>query len=277
MALGLFGAGAVAKSFLSRVPGLPRQLGPVGAPSFRLASRIVNSMGAGYAVKSVEEFDRCRALLIAVPDKILPAVLSRLQEARINWGGRSILLCDSGEDSRVLAPFRKAGAAGASIHPLDGQASRFVVEGDAPAVREAKHLVRELKGQALELNSEKMPLYLAGQSLGSGLFLPLAAACMECIAAATDSVPTAMRITEALYQQSLRAFMHAGKKGWSGSLASGDQPAVLRELDALGEADPALARLYRELAVFALVWSHRHPALLQKLRDYPLREADAAD
>lgn len=277
MSLALFGAGAVAKSFLSRVPGLPAQLGPVGAPSFRLASRIVNAMKAGHAVKDLKEFRDCRVVLISVPDKVLPVALVHLGEAPIEWQNKSVLLCDSGEDSCILAPLRQRGAAAASLNPVGGPAPRFIVEGDHMAVREAKLLVRELKGQIIELDSEKMAMYTAGQSLGSTLFVPLAAACVECIAAASGSTPGAMRIAEALFQRWLRAFVHAGKKSWSGALASGDEGAVFRELEALHKANPSLERIYRELAIFALEWSRRHPDLLEKLRRDPVLQTDAAD
>src|SRR5579885_2623506 len=240
MPLALFGAGAVAKSFLSRVPWLPARLGPVGAPSFRLASRIVNSMRAGHAV-------------------------TELAEAPVRWTGKSVLLCDSGEDSHALEPIRRHGAAVASLNPLEGLRSQFIVEGDRTAVREAKHLVRDLSGQAIELSSDKMALYLAGHSFGSELFIPLVAACVDSIAAACGSTPRAVRIAEGLYQRWLRAYLHAGRKSWTGPLAWGDEDSVLREVEALRKADPERERLYRELAVFALSWSGRHPELLRKL------------
>ena len=51
----------------------------------------------------------------------------------------------------------------------------------------------------------------------------------------------------------------AGKKSWSGPLASGDRAAVRRELEALEEANPLLAQFYRDVAAFALAWFKRHP------------------
>ena len=266
MALALFGAGPVAKSFLVRLPWLTTRLGPVGAPSFRLASRIVNSMKAGHAVKNLDAFQPCRVVLICVPRDALAEAVAILAEAPLKWPGKIALLCDSVEDSGALKRIHDLGAAVASLTPVDGTAPRFLVEGDRTAVREAKNLVRDLRGQAIELDSQKMALYLAGMSLGSGLFIPLAAACVECIAGASGSTLDAMKIVDALYQRWLRAFVHAGKKSWSGPLAWGDEATVMRELEALHKADPRLERLYREMAVFALEWFNRHPELLGRLR-----------
>ncbi len=265
MRLALFGAGAVAKSFLARIPWLATRLGPVGAPSFRLASRIVNSMKAGSAVKDLEAFQACKVVLICVPDATLAETVSLLADAPCGWPGKIVLLCDSGEHSSALAPLAERGAAVASLTPLDGQAPRFIVEGDRLAVREAKHLVRDMHGRAIEVDSEKMALYMAGMSFGSSLFLPLAATCVECIAGASGSTLVGMRIADALYQRWLRAYLHAGKKSWSGPLAAGDETAVFRQLEALHRADPAVERLYREMAIFALEWSKRHPELLRRL------------
>ena len=44
---GVLGAGAVAKSLIGRLPAKTRDLGPVSAVSFRVASRIANTLRAG--------------------------------------------------------------------------------------------------------------------------------------------------------------------------------------------------------------------------------------
>jgi predicted short-subunit dehydrogenase-like oxidoreductase (DUF2520 family) len=267
MPFALFGAGAVAKSFLTRLPWLPTRLGPVGAPSFRLASRIVNAMRAGHAVRDLVKFQPCRVVLICVPDEVLPETVSTLANAGLKWPGKIVFLCNSREDSRVLNPLRELGAAAASVAPVEGPLPRYIVEGDRPAVREAKHLVRDLRGHAVELDREKLALYMAGISFGSSLFIPLAASSVACVAGASGSTLDAMEIANALYQRWLRAYMHAGKKSWTGPLALGDEAAILRELEALHRADPRMERLYRGLAVFALEWSDRHPELLRRLRE----------
>ena len=267
MALALFAAGPAAKSFLVRLPWLPSRLGPVGATSFRLASRIVNSMKAGFAVKDLDAFQPCRIVLVCVPDDTLPEAVSLLAEAPIRWAGKIVLLCDSAEDSSALGRIRALGASAASLSPVEGPLPRFIVEGDKPAVREAKHLVSDLQGHAIELDSEKMALYMAGLSFGSTLFIPLMASCVECITGASGSSLDAIKIANALYQRWLRAFVHAGRKSWSGPLAWGDQSAIRRELEALRKTDPRLERFYRELAIYALEWSKRHPEMLDWLRD----------
>src|SRR5581483_3913935 len=130
MRLALYGAGAVSKSFIAGLPRLPRQLGPVAASSYRLASRIVNSVRAGFAVKSLEGFEDEQLILICVPDPALAGVVRHLAAARLDWFGREVLLCDSHYDSRALDPLREPGAETGSLKPIHSAPGRFIVEGD---------------------------------------------------------------------------------------------------------------------------------------------------
>ena len=274
MRYALFGAGAVTKSFLGGLPRLSRELGAVAAPSYRLASRIVNTMRAGHAVKSADEFADERTLLMCVPESILARSVAELSNASLDWSGRAVLLCESLQDSTALDPVRRRGAATGSIHPIEASDGRFIIEGDREAVRIAKHLVNELNGRAIEFNRGEMALYGAGLAFGSTLFTPLIAASMECLAVGCGDSPAALRIVEALFQSSLRAYVHAGKKSWSGAVASGEERTVLRDLRALRQVNPSLARYYRDSAVFALEFFNRHPEMLRrlsalKLEDYP--------
>src|SRR5262245_528524 len=122
-----------------------------------------------------------------------------------------------------------------------------------------------------------MALYMAGLSFGSTLFIPLVASCVECVTGASGSSLDAIKIANALYQRWLRAFVHGGRKGGSGPLAWGDQSAIRRERDALRKTDPRLERFYRELAIYALEWSKRHPEMLDWLRTGDLGPSDTQD
>jgi len=63
---------------------------------------------------------------------------------------------------------------------------------------------------------------------------------------------SAMKVVEGLFQNSLRGYLYAGKRSWTGPLASGDRAAVREEIEALAASRPVLARLYRESAALAL-------------------------
>jgi len=265
MSIGLYGAGPVTKTFVARLPRLAKRLGPVAAPEFRVASRIVNALGAGHAAKDLAEFDAVHLILISVPDALLREAVGQLCAAKIAWQ-QKVVLCDSGLDSSHLAPMRELGAATGSMQPIEGLANQYVAEGDRAAVREAKSLIRQVGGSLLELDSARVAHYAAAISLASSLFTPMIGACIECLSVASGNRRESARVAEDLLLKSVRGYSHAAGKSWNGAMARGDQDAVLREWTALAATNPALARYYRDAAVFALTWFDRHPDLREELR-----------
>ncbi len=252
MTFALAGGGRVSASFIARLPRLRSELGPVAAHSYRLASRIVNSIGAGTAVRGYADLKDSRLILICAPVRIVDAMAPALSEA-LTCRGKIILLCESTCDSRKLAGLRAQGAAVGSMQPIPGfEGRRFVIEGDGAAVREAKSLARALGGRAEEASAEKMDLYLAALSFGTSLFTPLLEAAVRCLRQAGLPQASAVKVAEALFRESLRGYVYAGKRSWTGPLAMGDRPAVERELEALAASAPLLARHYRDSSAWAL-------------------------
>jgi predicted short-subunit dehydrogenase-like oxidoreductase (DUF2520 family) len=251
MTFAVAGGGRVSSSFVARLPRLATELGPVAAQSYRLASRIANSLGAGTAVRRYEDLDDSALILICAPAKSVGPIVSALAGA-IECSGKTLLVCEGGADSRQLHRLQSKGAAVGSVHVIPGfEGRRFVVEGDSAAVREAKRLVGQLGGRVEEVNPEKLSVYAAGLSFGSGLFTPLMEASLLCLQEAGMPKAGAMKVVEALFQSTLRAYAYAGKRSWSGPLADGDRAAMQKEIDALAASNPILARHYREAAVVA--------------------------
>lgn len=267
MQFGLFGGGAVSSSFIVRLPGLARRLGPVAAVSYRLASRIVNAMRAGRPVKDASGLAPCRLILVCVPETALTEAVGMLAATEIAWAGKTLLLCESAGTSRALESLRARGAAVGSVAGIEGGGGRFLVEGDPAAIRHARRLVTELGGKAVEFDTSRMALYDAGRTFATSLLTPLIAACVECLSTAGRDPATATRIAETLLQKTLRAYLQSGRKSWSGPLAAGDESEVRRQLAVLCENRPLLARYYRQAAAGALEYFDRHPALRQELAE----------
>ena len=113
-----------------------------------------------------------------------------------------------------------------------------------------------------------MGLYYAGLSFGGPLLAPLAAVAMECFRRAGAKPADAGQVTAASVARTLRAWLHAGRKSWTGTLAAGDEALIRREIAALARVNPAAARFYIQAAVFALEYFGRHPRLRSILQDY---------
>jgi predicted short-subunit dehydrogenase-like oxidoreductase (DUF2520 family) len=224
----------------------------VAAQSYRLASRIVNSIGAGHAVRTYRDLNDSTLILICAPVRAVAPIVSALAEA-LECQGKIILLCEGGADSRHLARLRQKGAAVGSLQSIPGSdGKRFVAEGDDAAMREAKRLVRQLGSRLEEISTAKIAEYAAALSFGTSLFTPLLEASLQCLLDAGMTKASAMKVAEGLFQNSLRGYLYAGKRSWSGPLAAGDRAAVRQEMEALGASRPLLARLYRESATLAV-------------------------
>lgn len=263
-ALGLVGAGPLSRSCLTRLPRLAARLGPVAAPSYRLASRLVNTLRAGYPVERYEELGEARTVLVATPDALLAEVVGALAAA-LEWTGKVVLLCDSRQDCSELAPLARLGAATASLMAVPGLEHRYVVEGARRAVREARQLLHGEHARVFELPQGNKALLLAALSFTGGLLLPVAEAGTRCLRAAGVPPPACHALGEQLVEKTLRAFLHAGRKGWSGVLAEDNRREVARELAALRQADPALAEAYYKLARLALDRFEREAGWLEEL------------
>ncbi|MBI1790947.1 MAG: DUF2520 domain-containing protein [Acidobacteria bacterium] len=262
-AFALVGGGRVSDSFVARLPRLARDLGPVAALSYRVASRIARTLRAGHAVPGFQHLQACRLILLCVPAKQIPGALARLSES-LDWPGPTVLDCGPGADSRRLAELREQGAAIGSLRPVAGLANRlFVAEVDPAAVRAADRLAGRLGGRTEIVETERLDLYLAALTFGSSLFTPLLAAAADCLREAGLSKAGVDQVSGALFEQSLRGYQYSGNRSWRGPLAAGDSQRVMGELSALSRWRPRLAGYYRDSARFALGYVGRH----SKLRD----------
>jgi len=93
-----------------RLPHLAAELGPVAAQSYRLASRIVNSIGAGHPVRSYADLNGSSLILICAPAAGVGPIASALAGA-IECHHKTVLLCDVGADSGRLKLLQSRGAA----------------------------------------------------------------------------------------------------------------------------------------------------------------------
>ena len=85
MTFAVAGGGRVSGSFVTRLPGLESALGPVAAQSYRLASRIVNSIGAGHAVRAYQDLNDSTLILTPWSAKARSFCCARAAPTAGNW------------------------------------------------------------------------------------------------------------------------------------------------------------------------------------------------
>jgi len=232
----LVGGGSFSSSSLAGFWSLPKVLGPVKASSFRLASRIANSLRAGCPVKDYSEFDACTLILISVPDRALHGIISELYSSGISWKNKSIVLCSASRGSCDLREFLSRGASIGSITTVPGSADiEYLIEGDRRAIQEVKRLVDHRERRCLCIDRGLKPLYLAALTCTSSLLFPLVMAASESMRRAGIPLTHANLILERQLSRCLRSYARGGRRAYA-------PPAELSsQLRALSAADPTLA------------------------------------
>ena len=161
----------------------------------------------------------------------------------------------------ALAPLAAKGCPIGSFHPLvsfptaTGPAVHLTgaaaaVEGDASAVREARHLARTLGMRPVRLQASAKPGYHAAAALAANMTHVLVAAARAEFVRAGFSAPGAAAALAPLVLGSVEAALSArGLEHLTGPVARGDAAAVRAHLEALPDE---LATVYRAVAALAL-------------------------
>ncbi|HUJ51022.1 MAG TPA: hypothetical protein VLW25_12515 [Bryobacteraceae bacterium] len=236
---------------------LSEMLGPVKASSFRLASRIANSLRAGYPVKDYGEFDACHMILISVPDDALEGVVAELCSAGISWRGKSVVLCSAWRDSSELGELSARGAAIGSITTIPGfHDLRYLVSGDKRAIQESKRLVENRERRCLTIERGRKPLYLAALTCTGSLLFPLVMAASESLRRAGVTPAVSFSILEKQLTIGLRAYARGGRRAYA------PPRELTSQLRALWATDPALAYYMEKSSQLAaqLLEQPRHKA-----------------
>ena len=242
---GLIGAGPVNQYLVGRLPRLSRELGPVAAANHRLASRIVNTLGAGEAKPDLNGLAEAHDILVCAPGRHFELIRPVIESANLNWKRKTVILCACDAFSVDLAALRERGAAVGSLRPVAGLGTRYVVEGDRPAVKVARTVVRDLGALPIEIDHEKTDLFSAALTLSTSLTTPLMEGCMTAIQGAGITGASRGQLLEALFLQTLRFYLYSGRKSWTGTIAEGDEARMEREIAALERIQPAVANVYR--------------------------------
>jgi hypothetical protein len=249
------GAGAVNASLVARLPGKARSLGPVAAVSFRVASRIVNSIGAGTAARTAGELDGVRVILFHSSAEQFAPLFEALTAASIDWAGKSLIFCDCEIPAAACDILRARGASVATLRrtPLP---ARLVVEGCAPALAIAHRMARDLGMKAIEITPQCSDAFETALTLGSGALTPLidhaAGLLRQCGVRDTE----APRLAAALFEQTARDYARTGRQSW----------AWYQRAPETARLGGRLRGLVAQLILFGLEEFGRHPEAVKAIK-----------
>lgn len=270
----------------------PGNLGTALAMSMKRAGYVVESIVRGRTRSSLKrakvlarEVDartrsdlrgsKATVIWICVPDSQIASVSSQLA-SDLHRPGRVIALHSSGAlTSDELEGFRKRGAAVASAHPLmtfvaDSRPSLagvpFAVEGEIPAVRLARKIIKDLGGTYYPIRKRDKPAYHAWGAFTSPMLTSLLISSERVAELAGVDRKSARRRMIPILLQTLANYASFGPAGaFSGPIVRGDIETVRKHLEVLRKA-PIVRNAYVALAQSALQYlPSRDKARLKKL------------
>jgi predicted short-subunit dehydrogenase-like oxidoreductase (DUF2520 family) len=247
----LIAEGSVSQSWVGKLPGLRQHLGPVLGLSLRNASRTVNQMKAGTASDDFAGLQKFEVVLISVPDAKLDTWIHLLAELAADWQRTSFVLCSSTRHTACLAPLRQKGATTASLSEMEGfLGKRYLFEGQKVALHRLRRLIETSStARVLEITEGRRAIYDAGLTFASGMTFPMIASAVDSMRAAGLHANIAENVVETAVIGALRAYLRAGRRGWSGPIAKIDREELGRQYQALFEVDPELSEIYLKIAV----------------------------
>jgi hypothetical protein len=248
------------RASFAKLPGLLGDLGPVKAPSVRIASRCANALRAGYPAHSWNDLADSRLLLVSAPAERLEPLVNEMLTALRSWKRRAVVLVDCGPDSRALDVLARRGAEVASLHLIGDPIDPLVLlEGDSFALREIR---RRLEPRPLIIRKGASALAHAAAAQICLALPPLFDAAMQALRQAGLNPVEARRVLETLVSLALRSYRKSGRRSWKGPRSRRDHAALLNHLDALRAIDPAAAVFLRNVLAEAFRRFGRNAASL---------------
>ncbi len=228
---GIIGAGAVGKSLIGRLPGKAREVGPVAAVSFRVASRIANVLRAGYPVRTVEALSRASVVLFHSPPEQTAGLLALLESAGIPSKGKALIFCDCELTPAARARMSERGASTAALKQF-GIAGRIAIEGEGAALKAARRIVRELRLKAVEISAGSADRFDAAVTLGTCALTPLIDRVAALLRDAGVRDGEAALLASTLFQQTAREYARSGRQSWGWHLRKPEVDRLEAQIDA---------------------------------------------
>jgi predicted short-subunit dehydrogenase-like oxidoreductase (DUF2520 family) len=229
-------------------------------PASRTKARTLAREVEARASTELPKDSRATVVWFCVPDGGIRKASQSVRD-QIDWRGRIALHSSGVMTSDELDALRRRGAFVASAHPLMTFVRRsrptlagvpFAIEGDSPAVRIARRVVKDLGGRGYSIQKKEKAAYHAWATFVSPLFTALMATAEQVAHAAGISQKQSRQRMIPILRQTLENYAAVGAAaGFSGPIIRGDVETVKRHWRALRGVPPA-RDVYRALLRAAL-------------------------
>ncbi|MCV7280808.1 DUF2520 domain-containing protein [Mycolicibacterium flavescens] len=223
------------------------------------------------AVLPVDEVaGRAELLLLAVPDAVLPELVTGLAATNAVRPGTIVVHTSGANGVGILAPLTEQGCVPLAIHPAmtftgsDEDIDRLadtcfgITAADEVGYAIGQSLVLEIGGEPFRVREDARTLYHAALAHASNHLVTVLLDAVEALRAAlwgqellgqeiVGDAPggIAERVVAPLARASLENALQRGQAALTGPVARGDAAAVLAHLAALTEVNPESAQAYR--------------------------------
>ena len=250
LAVSLHNAGYQIEQIIARGPA---------ASSLQRARRLAHALGASTDTSASARI-RADVVWFCVPDGAIASAAASLAQAT-DWENNVALHSSGALTSDELAVLRQRGAAVASVHPLMTfvRGSRpllagvpFAIEGSPKAVRTARSMIRDLRGQPFAIHKDQKQAYHAWGMFASPLVTALLAVTERVAGVAGVNKKSARKRMLPILQQTLANYARLGApESFSGPIQRGDAATVEKHLKTL-RSIPDAREIYVALARAAL-------------------------
>jgi hypothetical protein len=249
---------------LAKLPGLLEHLGPIKAPSIRVASRAANALKAGYPVRGWDEVKDCGVLVVSASSEKVSTLLNEMVSSLEQWKRRLVIVVCAGVDNQDLAPLGRRGARFASIHFLgDPVDPMILVEGDAPAVRVTRRMLGPGTNKLFIVRKGSLALpRLTADQLQLAL-PPLLDAVQSALHHAGLNPAQCWRVVDTLVAHTMRSFHKSGRRAWKEPRPGPQRHSVLERLQLFEIANPASALFLRRVMAASIQRFSRNPSWIE--------------
>lgn len=166
--LGLVAEGSSANSAVLNLPKLGESIGPIKSGSLRLARRLSNMLGAGYAVTEYKQLEAAQMILIRVPDLRLQRILEELCSSELPLKNLSFILCETWLPSDAMDCLSRKGASVATVVGFPRiRPDWFIMEGELSAVQRIRRVLEQNEARVAEVRTGCKHLYFAAELLAT--------------------------------------------------------------------------------------------------------------
>lgn len=221
--------------------------------------RAVDFIGAGRAVEAYGQLPPAGLAMISASDEAIAGCCAALCAAGMVGQGTVVFHCSGALSSDVLQPARQLGARTASLHPVKSFADPgaavetfagtfCALEGDPDACATLRALLEGCGARAFLIDPRAKPVYHAGTVFACNYLAALLAVGLKCLERAGVDRAAAPEVLRPIVAGTVENVFRLGPaQALTGPIARGEVSVVAREIEALGEWDPEVQRLYKAL------------------------------